>query len=277
MRALLVLCCVVSVCACRDVLTNLVSDPDAATRPAPGAFDAAITPRDAAVRGDAAPVDAGFHTPSARCGKRSCACDDGIDNDQDGLVDGLDPECTGSFDDDEATLAIGKSNKQGTCRDCFWDDNASSADDGCRYPLECLSGSAPKNNGNCSSCQASQACQDFCRARTPNGCDCFGCCEVTTAQGDHAFVELNDNCALDRLDDTKACPRCVQNTACANPCGRCELCIGKRASDLPADCNVKPTTGQAYECDDGQAVCALSSECAGASYCQLGCCLVDLL
>ncbi len=30
-----------------------------------------------------------------------------MDNDGDGLVDGFDPECTGPFDDDEATFATG--------------------------------------------------------------------------------------------------------------------------------------------------------------------------
>jgi hypothetical protein len=276
MRAIVLICCALSVCACRDALLNLVSD-NAGAAGALATFDGGVAARDAGPSRDAATADAAVHTPSARCGKRACACDDGIDNDQDGLVDGLDPECTGSYDDDEATLATGKANKQGACRDCFWDDNNSSADDGCRYPAECLTGSAPRNNGNCSSCTVSQACKDFCRARTPNGCDCFGCCEVATGQGDHAYVELNEGCSLDRLDDTQACPRCVQDSACANPCGRCELCLGKRASDLPADCTAKPSSSQPYECDDSQMVCALSADCLGASYCQQGCCLVDLL
>ena len=41
------------------------------------------------------------------CGDVPCACSDGMDNDGDGLVDGFDPECTGPFDDDEATFATG--------------------------------------------------------------------------------------------------------------------------------------------------------------------------
>jgi hypothetical protein len=258
--------------ACFETRTNLVSDPDAAVRVPPGAGHEAV----AGAAADAQ-TQAAAHVASARCGTRPCACDDGLDNDADGLIDGLDPECTGSFDDDEATFGIGKPNKHGQCLDCFWDDNAGSGDDGCRYPVECLSGAAPKNNGNCSSCQVSSSCQNYCLARTPNGCDCFGCCAVATPGGNQLFIELSEGCGLDRLDDTKACPRCIQNTACANPCGRCELCLGKRLSDLPSDCAAASPNGPAHACDERQAACTLSSDCAGAAYCQLGCCLVDLL
>jgi hypothetical protein len=258
--------------ACTEARTNLVSDP--AVR---DAADAMPTAPHEAGTGDAQTVaDAAAHQPSALCGKRACACDDGIDNDMDGLIDGLDPECTGSFDDDEASFGIGKSNKQTKCRDCFWDDNVGPGDDGCRYPEECLNGATPVGAGNCSSCTVSQACDDRCGSRTPNGCDCFGCCEVAAASGVHVFIELTENCSLARLDDTQACPRCVQNTVCANPCGRCELCLGKRLSDLPADCTPTRPGGPAYACDEGQVTCASSAECAGASYCELGCCLDEL-
>jgi len=253
--------------ACHTATINLVDDPRDAG-PARPALDAGLAVT--------APIDAAqpAHEPSARCGKRACACDDGLDNDQDGLSDGLDPECTGSFDDDEASFGIGKPNKQAACRDCFWDDNAGSGDDGCRYPVECLSGAVPNGNGNCSSCQVTAQCIDACRSRTPNGCDCFGCCAVVGASGSRVYVELSESCQLDRLDDQTACPRCVPDTACSNACGRCELCLGKQLSDLPADC---AGAGPAYRCDDGQTVCASSADCVGASYCQLGCCLIDLL
>src|SRR5688572_6561790 len=36
-----------------------------------------------------------------------CVCDNGLDDDEDGLIDGLDPECTGPFDNDEGTFATG--------------------------------------------------------------------------------------------------------------------------------------------------------------------------
>ena len=273
--------------ACSEHTVDLVQDPvqtdtssvksDASDldRPTPDA-----APRDAghaATLQDAAnPADSSApHQPIAHCGTRPCACDDGEDNDGDGLSDGLDPECTGAFDEDEATFGIGQPNKQNQCRDCFWDGNAG-FDDGCRYPAECLTGTALKGRGNCSSCEVSQGCLDSCRVRTPNGCDCFGCCEVQRGS-ERVFIELNDSCDLSQLDDASACPRCVPSTQCANPCGRCELCLGKRPSDLPADCAASTPGAPAYNCEDGLRVCTTSSDCVGASYCLLGCCLIDLL
>jgi hypothetical protein len=259
--------------ACTEARHTLVDDPlralDAASAPDARAPEVAAS-ESHAVPPDAAPA------PVARCGKHACACDNGLDDDQDGLVDGLDPECTAAFDDDEATFATGLSNKQGGCRDCFWDDNAGNGDDGCRYPSECLTGAAPNGNGNCSSCQVSQACVDNCRVRTPNGCDCFGCCEVVRGGGEHVFIEVAESCRLDRLDDLDSCPRCVPSTACQNPCGRCELCLGKTVDSLPADC--RRGAGQpSYQCDDGLRTCVSSADCQHSEYCQLGCCLVDLL
>jgi hypothetical protein len=219
-------------------------------------------------------IDAG--APAAmRCGKHVCACDDGLDNDGDGLPDGLDPECTAAFDDDEASFATGLNNKQNGCRDCFWDSNSGNGDDGCRYPSECLTGAAPSGNGNCGSCDVSAECVSSCRPRTPNGCDCFGCCEVVRPSGEHVFIELRDECSLARLDDLTSCPRCVPSSACQNPCGRCELCLGKTADMLPADC--KRDAGPAYTCDDGFSSCDKTADCRISEYCQLGCCLVDLL
>lgn len=231
----------------------------------PAAHDAAMP---------VARADAGARV-AMRCGGHVCACDDGLDNDGDGLIDGLDPECTAAFDDDEASFATGLTNKQNGCRDCFWDDNAGNGDDGCRYPAECLTGAAPSGKGNCSSCEVSAQCIASCQGRTPNGCDCFGCCEVARPGGEHVFIELRDSCSIARLDDLDSCPRCVPSTSCQNPCGRCELCVGKTEDMLPADC--KHDAGPAYSCDDGFSACTTTADCRSSEYCQLGCCLVDLL
>ena len=276
MRASVVLAACMALLACTDVRRNLAQDPsilaadggrlDAAVR-STKALDAA-TPRATL---DATPsVD-----PSARCGDHVCACDDGQDNDLDGLRDGLDPECTGAFDDDEASFATGLPIKQSNCRDCYWDNNNGSGDDDCRYPASCLTGAAPSGKGNCSSCTPSSTCIERCQTRTPNGCDCFGCCEVERAGGVHVSVELVDSCNLQRLDDVVACPRCVQNSACLNPCGRCELCLGKTAADLPRDC--QDGAGPGYACEDGLTTCSAASPCGPGLYCLQGCCLVDLL
>jgi multicomponent K+:H+ antiporter subunit A len=70
------------------------------------------------------------------------------------------------------------------------------------------------------SCQPSQECIDICGAATPNGCDCFGCCEVQA--GDEVVnVFLGTECSLENIDDEQACPRCVQTELCDNECGEC--------------------------------------------------------
>jgi hypothetical protein len=264
--------------ACSEVHSLVAHDEGSPTRtPDGGQRDAEV--RDAAVvhpAADSGARDAGVRVQptGARCGDHDCACDDTRDNDGDGRSDGLDPECTGAFDDDELTFATGQPNKQAQCRDCFWDTNSGNGDDGCRYPVECLSGAAVGGKGNCDSCQPSSGCIDHCQTRTPNGCDCFGCCEVARTDGVSAFVELTDSCNLQRIDELNSCPRCVQNSACVNPCGRCELCLGKTQADLPRDC---AGTGPGYVCEDGLSVCGAGSPCAAGLYCLQGCCLVDLL
>jgi hypothetical protein len=227
---------------------------------ASGIYDAATRPPDAS-------------TP-ARCGKGPCACDDGIDNDHDGLTDGLDPECTGVLDEDEASFATGKPPKAKNCRDCFWDEDQGTGSDVCRYPTACLRGSEPTGNGNCSSCEVSDACVSMCAARTPNGCDCFGCCEVERPNGVTITIEFSDRCSLRDIDNPVACPRCTQSTQCRNECGRCQICPGRTLADLPADCRARTP---AVQCDPGQPVCDTSLDCTTDQYCQQGCCFTSLL
>jgi hypothetical protein len=213
--------------------------------------------------------------PVARCGKKPCACDDGMDNDGDGLIDGLDPECTGALDEDEASFSTGidKPSKAKSCRDCFWDENKSTGNDVCRYASACLRGAVATGNGSCSSCRVSQQCVDTCAPRTPSGCDCFGCCDVWLSNGLKTTVELTEQCSLDKLGDASACPPCSQSSQCANPCGRCELCLGRRARDLPADCSMSTQ----FRCEGGLAPCDSSSDCGEDEYCQQGCCYGLLL
>jgi hypothetical protein len=256
--------------ACGERRTNLVSDHLADAGRAPPS-SAGGTARDASVANDA-----GQHPP-ASCGGHVCACDDGKDNDGDMRIDGLDAECTGPYDDDESTFATGAPAGQNRCHDCFWDNNAGSGDDDCRYPVECLqdqSATVGKGKGNCASCTVSQRCIDTCQSRTPNGCDCFGCCEITQNDGSTLQVELTDTCSLAKLDDVAACPRCVQSPLCRNPCGHCELCPGRKPENLPADCGAgTKDAGPRYACDEGQAVCSETAPCTGGAYCELGCCL----
>jgi hypothetical protein len=98
------------VAACGTQHIDLARDPLGGGRDA-GKVEAGSIP-DAAPRTDASPTmdgstparDAtlplGDAAPAARCGAVACACDDGLDNDGDGRIDGLDPECTGALDED---------------------------------------------------------------------------------------------------------------------------------------------------------------------------------
>jgi len=254
--------------ACDSAVLNLVDSA--------GSGDSAgRSGSDAAVRDAALPDGGGV---IVMCGNRPCACSDGRDDDGDGLVDGLDPECSGAFDDDEASFATGGNIDTRNCRDCFWDDNSGAGNDNCRYPVACLHGDAPPTSGNCQTCDVSASCISSCMPRTPNGCDCFGCCEVTRSDGSKLSIEVSPACSMAKLDDATACPRCVQNTACRNPCGRCELCPGRTSADLPPDCAATSAPGApAYRCDEGQLVCTDTQDCPANTYCQLGCCLAVLL
>jgi hypothetical protein len=277
------LCVAAVLASCSSKHVDLAMDPlgrsDGGRRDAAipvldsGVIDASI--RDSSV---SPPSDAMISMPRdgavARCGTKPCACDDGLDNDGDDLIDGQDPECTGALDQDERTFSTGTGTKAKSCRDCFWDENQGAGDDSCRYPSECLRGEAPNGNGNCSSCQVSQNCVDVCKMRTPSGCDCFGCCEVRRPDGVIVPIELTETCSLDKIDNPTACPRCTQSTQCRNTCGRCELCPGRTLADLPADCLGRTPPN---ECEEGQPVCVTSADCTIDQYCQLGCCFGLLL
>jgi hypothetical protein len=197
-----------------------------------------------------------------QCGNGPCACANGKDDDGDGLRDGFDPECTAPFDDDERSFATGGhgENQNGKFRDCFFDGN-SGFDEGCRCASETRG-----VNASCETWQATDACVEACLPRVPNGCDCFGCCEVQRASG-VLSVHLNDACAMALLDDPVACPRCTPNPTCFNPCGPCELCAGRTPTHLPATC-----ANGLNQCDDGAPVCGVVSGCSAGEYCLQGCC-----
>lgn len=210
-----------------------------------------------------------------RCGDHACACDNAVDDDADGLSDGFDPECTGASDDDERTFATVPMGgpPMGACRDCFFDDDASSDNDGCAVHVGCINeGVAPMPPGSmCADCDVSRDCKDSCRPLTPNGCDCFGCCTIDIQGEPKLNVLLRETCSLGTRHDATACPRCIPNDACRNPCGRCELCPGRTEADLPMDCAMP--MGPRHECDDREAVCDAETPCAEAFYCLQGCCL----
>jgi hypothetical protein len=250
--------------ACSERTTNLVS-----RQPNHG-FDGSVPAMDAALPFDARTPFVLSDAGVVYCGEAPCACSNGMDDDGDGLVDGFDGECTGPYDQDEATFATGEV-KQGNphCSDCFFDGNSPSNDDGCLVSVTCSEdGNAQNAIGACPSCEVSVACVNNCLPRTPNGCDCFGCCEVTTPRG-KVNIQLVDTCSITELDDVGKCPRCIPAEDCQNPCGECELCPGKTLADLPASC--ANGGGPGFSCDEGD-VCRSAGECPAGGYCGQGCC-----
>jgi hypothetical protein len=227
------------------------------------------------------------------CGTSLCACNNGVDDDGDGKGDGFDEECTGALDNDEGTFSTGipGDNSDPKWQDCFFDGNSGAGDDQCRYHADCLTGVKPASDPDCA---VSTSCHDFCAARAPNGCDCFGCCTVQLADSSSVSVFIGESCSLENVDDPASCPRCTPSAACGNTCAECELCPGKSVEDLPASCSTPPDgtggtggTGGAggtgggetpgYSCDAGQTVCSSTSDCPPGDYCSLGCCLAFVI
>ena len=230
------------------------------------------------------------------CGDRPCACSDGQDNDGDGLIDGFDPECTGPFDDDESSFATGipGDNKGAAFQDCFFDGNSGGGDDGCRYPTGCLTGDISPSDRRCA---VSDQCLNSCKPLLPNGCDCFGCCQIFKPDGSSVNVVIGTQCSMDKLDDPSVCQTCTQSTQCLNTCGECELCLGKTADMLPASCRAPieptpdmgatdmgatdmgatdmgaPAPNPGYTCDGGAQVCSGTLRCPVTDYCLQGCCV----
>jgi hypothetical protein len=250
---------------CTTRTTNLVNSrggaPDAASS------DAAEPTRDATPMFEL--DDAG----KVRCGNVACACSDGVDNDSDGLIDGFDPECTGAGDAYEDSYATGSHGEEqnAKCQDCFFDANSGAGKDGCRRARSCATdGTSAGGTGMCRTCDVEMSCLDSCQPLVPNGCDCFGCCGVWR-DGNVVNVLLGSvDCKADALDDPRRCTRCIPAADCANPCGPCELCPGRRQVDLPASC--ASTNGMGFSCDDGE-LCQQHTDCnRPLETCQQGCC-----
>jgi len=237
-------------------------------------------------------------------------CTDCIDNDGDGLVDWLDPECTGPLDRDEGSFSTGipGDNKDACKQDCWFDGNSGSGDDGCLFPGECLPGSTDKTcpydpvaAADPTKCpKPSKACMDYCMPLTPKGCDCAGCCDVYDSAGKVYTVKLVSTCTTEALSDPTKCPTCTKIPDCTNPCGKCEWCLGK--TSLPPECYPPPPdagvtdtgtpplddagmpidTGTPVDtgtppppptCPAGMAVCSPTVPCATGTYCLTGCCI----
>lgn len=257
--------------------------PDGAPVP-----DGSATPMDGATLG----VDGSIILPDAAlapptpvtCQGHLYACGDAVDNDGDGLIDWQDPDCLGPCDNNEAgfDLMIPGGDAQPCRLDCYFDQDEGAGNDMCRWdhrcdplepsadepPLGCdcrappCGGGTREVNGCCvpadATCPVPQisACHDFCMPLVPNGCDCFGCCNLPAGSDRFVFIGSVDSsgtptCNLDVMEDDSRCHPCTPVADCQNTCGRCELCLGRTFEDLPDDCFMTPPPTDAGTLTDG--------------------------
>ena len=230
----------------------------------------------------------GLDCPGTNTG---CACSDGIDNDEDGLADEFDPECSGPYDNDESSFWTGipgDNRGSNAARECFFDGN-----------------SGPGNDAMCA---------DW----TPNGCDCFGCCWIdvngngsaelvgmytpgcktardpAAAAGTEggacrptgAACDTGLSCMTDGDGTTRfctACGSCTQNTECVNPCEEGETCVGEPPGGGGGGGGGAGGTGGTGGsggsgsgqpmCPEGRTSCTVHADCPGSSeFCITGCC-----
>lgn len=267
-------------------------------------------------------IDAGMGVIEVvKCLNQIYLCGDGIDNDNDGLIDWQDPDCLGPCDNTEDSYYGGIPGQSGPACDvdCYWDSNSGSGDDDCFWnhkcdPNEVVSPGHPEptskcgynlatnisgSNQTCSQLyqQQSATCLDFCGKITPNGCDCFGCCELPAGGGKWVWLGSEDeitklgSCTQAGINDPTKCEPCQPVAGCLNTCKHCELCIGK--TTLPDDCF--PPDGGApdggapdgggtddggtdggvqMQCPDGVQPCGVPGQpmCPSGFYCITGCC-----
>jgi len=216
----------------------------------------------AAGTGGASPYDAGIII--LQCQGHVYECGDTLDNDNDGLIDMMDPDCLGPCHNNERGyfLNIPGGGAASNCKlDCYFDQDTGNGNDECYWnhncdPLETAANGWHPEGTNCTynpnantpgtsaSCaellnDQTDYCEQFCAPLVPNGCDCFGCCELPA--GSNKFVwlgsQVNDvgSCDIASVGDPSKCQPCtpVKGT-CYNACEHCELCLGK--TELPADC-----------------------------------------
>ncbi len=262
---------------------------------------------------DGATGDGGGGCTIIMCQAHIRECGDCMDNDGDGLIDQDDPDCLGPCDNNEANFYadIPGSPPTNCNRDCYYDQDDGSGNDDCSWdfqcdPLEpgpdrCMYSDPPPPSADCPDPQ-SEMCHDFCGPLTPNGCDCFGCCELPARSGMYVYVGTVDpdtregTCELGSEGDPDLCAPCTPVEDCLNTCERCEICLGRTAEDLPADCFPPPptdggvpdggspdgsTTDGAVDsgtppptCDDGRQACDVpgAPPCPEGYFCITGCC-----
>jgi hypothetical protein len=248
------------------------------------------------IDGSAAASGAPGECEPALCLKVEYECGDCIDNDADGLTDAEDPECLGPCDNTENSFTLGVESGATQCReDCAFDRDSGSGNDGCYSSHVCDQESVgpeypptgqaaceyapdsmvPGTNATCAELRASQSdmCRDYCLPLTPNGCDCFGCCELPARSDRWVWVggalDQGIGCSLELLGDESACRPCTPVPSCLNECEACEVCAGNAP---PSDmCE----SGE-IECPVGRSTCGPNlPPCSQGYYCITGCCVPE--
>jgi hypothetical protein len=219
--------------------------------------------------------DAGANTG---CMASDVQCNNCVDDDGDNLIDGFDPHCTSSLDDDEETFATGipGDNKDAIKQDCFFDGNSGGGDDKCDLHVCCLlTGECPAHLKpelfDPNDCTLSDECKANCGPLTPPGCDCFGCCTICEGTECHDVITnpaVAPNCDVDVLDDPASCPPCNKVADCGTDCdpANCILCPGQTPEDLPAECT-DPV------CPNDLTECTTTADCLSNQFCSQGCCI----
>lgn len=228
------------------------------------------------------------------CQNHIYACGDAIDNDGDGLVDADDPSCWGACHNSETYYAQQiPDGPFGCSRDCYFDQDSGSGNDACFHDFKCDPHEVPPDyfpNTNwgascaydpqanvpgtllsCAELSAAQsdACLGYCRPLAPNGCDCFGCCDLPSGSGNFVWLgSLDDDgapsCDVSGALDPVKCHPCEPVPSCLNPCESCELCLGD--AGLAPGCTAPSCAGAAP--------CGVPGlePCAEGLYCVTGCC-----
>ncbi len=72
--------------------------------------------------------------------------------------------------------------------------------------------------------------------------------------------------SLTEAQQRARCWPCTQVTSCLNPCGNCEICVGKPTID--------PSCTPAQQCPGGEQPCGIAGQdaCPSGYYCITGCC-----
>ena len=224
------------------------------------------------------------------CNGQTYDCGNCLDDDGDCQVDSADANCWGPCDNNEEGWSgeVPGQQNQSTCvaMDCYFDSNSGAGNDECYWSHSCdtlepagctydAETTIPGSGQTCSELADAQTeqCESFCGAITPNGCDCFGCCNVTLDDKSTVSVFLgsedvdgNGTCNVDTAADPELCQPCTQVPSCFNDCGECEICIGE--TELPPGCEEQECPEDAQPCGQpGQDPCPVAHACI------TGCCV----